>query len=443
MYKDGQKVWGDILSGLKLSISSSTFRTWFAGSYLMDYKKGENQNLLVVGVKNSFLKEQIEKRYLSKIEQVLLEKNLARDRVLFVVSQKIEQTAERTPLFSGIAPQYFAPLKNADSINPNHTFDNFVVGPSNNLAYLAASQVSSELARVYNPLVIYGPSGVGKTHLLQAVANEVLAKYEDAKILYVTAEKFTNDYLESLRNKTQSAFRSKYRSVHLLIVDDIQFLAGKESTQDEFFHTFNELYLSGKQLVVASDKHPKELGRLNERLVSRLMGGMSADVGFPDYELRVGIIRIKCAERKVKLTSETVEFIASNCQGGARELEGMLTNVLAQIKMTGSFENTQFKAVSNKKTTTKDQIIDVVCGHFKTNIGELKSSSRMASLVCARQILMYFLRLELSLSLDEVGSCFGRDHSTVIHSLNKVRIKISQNQKFADEVSRLRETINI
>ena len=450
MYKDGQKVWSTVLSSLKLSISSSTYRTWFSGSYVLDYKPKENGGLLVIGVKNAFLKEQIEKRYQDKIESILTIEGLANVQVVFVVSQKEPEAVKfkNTPLFTGVANQYFGSMRSPESLNPRHTFDNFVVGQSNNLAYLVATQTALQLGKLYNPLVFYGPTGVGKTHLIQAVGNEILAKYEDAKVLYVTAEKFTNDYLESLSNKTQGAFRQKYRNVHVLIVDDIQFFAGKESTQDEFFHTFNDLYLSGKQIIAASDRHPKELGKLRDRLVTRFLGGMCTDLGLPDLEMRLSIIRAKCNEQQVNLQEEMINYLASECLGGVRELEGMLTSAIAHIRLSGASDVTsELKGLiansRRNKTVDVQTVIDAVCKYYQTNMGEIKGPSRKASLVAARQVLMYLLRKELGLSLEVIGGLIGgRDHSTIIYGVDKISSLSRSNRNMQDELLRIQELFN-
>lgn len=447
MYKDGQKMWGEILASLKLSTSPVTFKTWFSGSYVMDYKDIDGARVLVVGVKSSFLKEQIEKRYLDKIKDILFKKGDTGSRVMFVVSQKEVglPAVGSGPLFSGVAIKHIQSSFNSEAINPNHTFENFIVGPSNNLAFLAANQVAGQIGKVYNPLLFYGPTGVGKTHLLQAIGNEVLTKYDDAKILYITAEKFTNDYLESLANRTQAAFRNKYRSVHVLVIDDIQFLAGKESTQDEFFHTFNDLYLSGKQIIAASDKHPKELGKLKERLMSRFLGGMCADLSLPDYEMKVAIIRAKCAERGFVVEERVVDLIASECAGGARELEGMLTSTLAMLRISkngAGIEELRDIVSKNKPKSikiTKEDLIDAVSKHFETNIIDLASSSRKARLVFARQVLMYLLRSELAMPLVTIGDLLGgRDHSTIIHGVYKIADRIKSSSKIKDEVLRVK-----
>jgi chromosomal replication initiator protein len=451
MYKDGQKVWAEVLSSLKITVSASSFKTWFSGSYLLEYKKTEDRTLLIIGVKNGFLKEQIEKRYLEVIVDILKAKGLGSIEIVLVVSQKENASvvSKSAPLLSGIAQNYILDYPKSSSLNPYHNFSNFIVGGSNNLAYIAATQVAGQLGRVYNPLLFYGPTGVGKTHLLQAIGNEILAKYEDAKVLYVTAERFTNDFLESLRNKNQEAFRNKYRHVHLLIIDDIQFLAGKEGTQDEFFHTFNELYLSGKQIIAASDKHPKELGKLKDRLISRFLGGMCADLSMPDIEMKMAIIKAKCGDRGITLDDEIVNYIARECTGGARELEGMLTTTLAHIKLSGSANSVsdiKSALVKNKKISksiTAGMIMEACCRHFKSKLSDIKSRSRSASLVKTRQVIMYLLRVELELPLESIGDLLGgRDHATVIHGFKKIEKEISLNQTLKDEVLRILDVIN-
>lgn len=442
---ESQKIWNNILGTLKEQVSPSVYKTWFAGSYALDFKKSERGSTLIIAVKNNFLKEQIEQRYLAKITEAARQKN-GEIEFAFVVSVKPKvKNTKNEPLFSGNALSYTHRSRTAESINPNHTFANFVVGFSNNIAYLAATQTASNLGRAYNPLFIYGPTGVGKTHLMQAIANDVLAKTIDAKVLYVSAEKFTNDFIESLNNRGQQAFRAKYRNVDVLLVDDIQFLAGKESTQDEFFFTFNELFLSGRQLICASDRHPRELTRLKERLVSRFLGGMTADLGLPDLEMRAAIVNQKCKERGVKLPEEIVDYLSKTCTGGARELEGALITALTCLKLSGGPASIDsIKASLEKKmanTTpilTTGKIISAACKYFKISISDLNSQSRKAPLVNARQVLMFLLRQELSLPLEEIGHLLGgRDHSTVIHGIAKVR-EAAKSPEANDEILRIK-----
>lgn len=448
---EGQKIWSNILSSIKSQISLSSYKAWFLGSFVLDYKKNGDKNLLVIGVRNNFLKEQIETKYSPIISETIKLNGDSNIEFVFVVAQKEnKKTIKNEPLFSGVPQRVIANGRKAEALNPSHILGNFVVGPSNNLAFLAAQQVTANLGLIYNPLLFYGPSGVGKTHLLQAIGNEVLEKFIDAKVLYVTAEKFTNDFIESLGNRTQASFRQKYRGVDLLLIDDIQFLAGKESTQDEFAHTFNDLLLLGKQVVIVSDQHPKELGRLKERLVSRFLGGMTANISLPDLEMRVAILKAKCQEKAVHLDEEIIYYLAQSSMRGARELEGLLVSVLALMKLSGGKATLDdIKAVveknrlTEKPTATPGKIIEAVCKHFKLSSGDLRGSSRKASLVFARQILMYLLRKKLGLPLEQVGEIIGgRDHSTVIYGVEKIERVLLHNQSMSDEVLRIETLIN-
>ncbi|MCR4324702.1 MAG: chromosomal replication initiator protein DnaA [Candidatus Curtissbacteria bacterium] len=445
---NGQKVWASILSGVKSQVSSSTFKTWFSGSYVMDFREEESRRLLVVGVKNNFLKEQVETRYQTVINDIIRKKGFSDCEVTFVVSEQTDSSSQISdaPLFSGEAPTFINSFKKIDNLNPLHTFDNFVVGASNNLAFLAFKQVSENPGTSYNPLFVYGATGVGKTHLLQSCGNEILNKIPDAKVLYASAEKFTNDYIESLNNRTQSHFRHKYRNVDVLLVDDVQFLAGKESTQDEFFYTFNELYLAGKQIVLASDHHPRDLGKLKDRLVSRFLGGMAVDISRPDLELRVAILKAKCKEKNVVLGDGVLNFIADSSQGGVRELEGLLLQVLSLSKLTsGGITLDEIKRAieRNKRPSvappSPGKIIDSVSRHFRVPREELCGPKRKANIVFARQILMFILREDLGLALEAIGELVGgRDHSTIIYGVERVNKLIGENQNTRDEVARIR-----
>lgn len=451
MQKDGQKLWGDILNLIKLKVSSSTFKTWFAGSHVVEYKTDVNRKLLIIGLKNNFLKEQVETRYQPIISE-LRESNGYEDVELeFVVANKAQESVSKSaPLFSGEPQRLSVSRRKLEDLNPNYTFDSFVVGSTNNLAHVAATQVADSPGSSYNPLLFYGPTGVGKTHLLHSVGNKLIDISVEAKVLYVTSEKFTNDYIQSLNNKTQQSFRQKYRTIDLLLIDDIQFLAGKESTQDEFFHCFNELALIGKQIVVASDKHPKELGRLKERLVSRFLGGMIVDIGYPDLEMKMAIIKKKSKDKNIFINDSLVEYIAKESHGGARELEGVLTATMAKIKLSGGkFDLEDIKRLLNKNQSinkiavSPGKIISIICKKFRVDEANIKSASRKAKLVKVRQILVYMLRRELGLSLESIGDLVGgRDHSTIIYSVDKVEKQVNDDISFRDEILRIKTLIH-
>lgn len=450
---DGQKIWNNILTGIKSQVSSSTFKTWFAGSFVLGFQQKADKKLLIIAFKNNFIKEQVEARYLPLISQIAKKNKEGDIEIVPVVASKENgaKTIKNEPIFSGVPMQMNLNSKTAHVLNSNFTFDNFVVGPSNNLAFLAAKQVAAGPGSSYNPLLIYGPTGVGKTHLLQAIGNEVLNKTVEAKVLYATAEKFTNDYIESLGNKTCSTFRAKYRKVDLLIIDDVQFFAGKESTQDEFFHTFNELYLSTRQVICASDRHPKELGKLKERLLSRFLGGLVADINIPDLEMKIAIIRAKCQEKNLNLDEEITAYIAQTSDGGAREIEGNLISVLTQMKLTGGqITIEQVKEAIHKNgqpfasKPTASAIFSAVCRYFGVPAEDLRGPARRASLAFARQVLMYLLRKQLNLPFDEIGRLTGhRDHSTVIYGVTKIENTIRGNQAKKDEVLRIQQLANV
>ncbi|MBI3283000.1 chromosomal replication initiator protein DnaA [Candidatus Curtissbacteria bacterium] len=442
-----QAVWSGILTGVRSQVSSSAYRAWFLGSSALELKRAGDRDILIIGTKNSFLKEQLEKKYLPMVVETAKKNGLANCEVIFVVAgpRPREAKAAAAPLFSGVA-QTSTSFRKVEILSPNHAFENFVVGASNNLAYMAFSQAAATPGSLYNPLLVYGQTGVGKTHLLQAFGNRVLASVLSAKVLYVSAEKFTNDYIDSLNNHTQQAFRSKYRGADVLLADDGQFFAGKESTQDEFFHTFEELHLSGRQVVIAMDRHPRELTRIKDRLADRLAGGMVVDISKPDLELKIAILKQKCQEKGVDVSGEVLEYIASVSGDGIRELEGSLVRVLALIKLSsGKISLEAIKdsigtvAAAGKKTVSAGAVIEAVCRHFRVSREDLCGPRRKAALVYPRQVLMFLLRQDLGLALGAIGDLLGgRDHSTVLYGVDKVARLLSANQSKQDEVSRIR-----
>src|SRR3990170_5462986 len=445
---EGKKIWNNILSGVRSQVSYSTFKTWFSGSYVLDFKTDTENPTLIMALKNSFLKEHVEARYKPIIKNLIAKNGTRRLEVIFVVAPKIDDKKPKAePIFSGIPQAYYIKSGKAEVLNPDYNFVNFVVGPSNNLAYTAAKQASS-LAPTYNPLLIYGTTGVGKTHLLQAIGNQLLQTFQDAKVIYASSEKFTNEYIESLGNKTQAQFRNKYRTADLLLIDDIQFPAGKEGTQDEFFYTFDELSLLKKQIVLVSDKHPTTLGKIKERLTSRFLGGMCVDIGLPDIEMRKAMIDVKCHARGVSLPGEISQFIAESCPGGARELEGLLISALSLSRLSGgriSLDDVK-KASSNfantREAISPENVALAVASHFKIPADDLVSASRKANIVLARQILIYLLRKDLGLPLVRIGVLVGgRDHSTIIHSVEKLGRQIETDRNLKDEVLRIRSSL--
>lgn len=442
-----QTVWSGILAGVRSQVSSSAYKAWFTGSSVLELKKSGERDILVVGTKNSFLKEQLEKKYLSLVTSSAKKQGLKNCEVVFVVSNPKQQEtkSKMEPLFSGIAPLSINSFRKSEALSPNHTFENFVVGASNNLAHMAFTQAATAPGSAYNPLLVFGQTGVGKTHLLQAFGNRILAQVIDAKVLYASAEKFTNDYIESLKNHTNQAFRAKYRGVDVLLIDDVQFFSGKDSTQDEFFFTLEELSLSGRQVVLATDRHPRELLRVKDRLTSRFMGGMVVSIAKPDLELKIAILSQKCKEKGIDVSGEILEYIASSTDGGIRELEGSLVHVLALIKLSSgkiTLEAVKSSIGNTPKVPmviTAQAVVDAVCRHFRISRANLCGPRRKAELVYPRQVLMFLLREDLGLALESIGELVGgRDHSTVVYGVDKMARLLSLDQSRRDEISRIR-----
>ena len=339
-------------------------------------------------------------------------------------------------------------------LNPNYTFDTFVVGNNNKLAHAASLAVSESPGEVYNPLFLYGGVGLGKTHLMHSIAHFIHSNNPNLKILYVSSETFTNELIEAIRNGNNTAmtkFREKYRNIDVLLIDDIQFIIGKESTQEEFFHTFNELYLSKKQIVISSDKPPKDMETLEERIRSRFECGLTADIGSPDYETRMAILRRKEDMDNFHLDDEILNYIATNIKSNIRELEGALNKLLAlsnlektEITMEVAMKELQTIISPDKpKEITPQLIIDVVCEHFHVTMEQMISKSRSSDIAKPRQIAMYLCKNMTDTSLETIGSLLGgRDHSTVIHGVNKIEEEVASNESTSNVISIIKKKIN-
>ena len=323
-----------------------------------------------------------------------------------------------------------------NNLNPKYTFDTFVIGSNNNLAHAAALAVADSPAEVYNPLFIYGGVGLGKTHLMHSVAHYILDNNPDARVMYVTSEKFTNELIQSIRNKTTMEFRDKYRNIDVLLIDDIQFISGKESTQEEFFHTFNALHEAKKQIIISSDRPPKEIRTLEERLLSRFEWGIIADIQSPDYETRMAILNKKTEADGISLEPSILEYIAANVKSNIRELEGSLNKLIAlsrlkkkQINMDLAIEAIQdYVSADAGHTVTPSYIVDIVADHFSLTPQEIYSKNRSNKIAYPRQIAMYMCRRYLNMSLVDIGKAIGdKDHTTVMHAVKKIEDDISKN----------------
>ncbi len=442
MEVDSKKLWSEILKDIKSDLSPANFRTWFSATKLENNYDNE-KILFKVVVLNNFVREQIQARYLDQIKDRISQKYSEEEFDLTVEVGKVEiLNIEDQPKINEVFKEQTSNSEikvgwsSVNNLNPNFTFDKFVVGNSNNLAFAAAQAVAQSPGSVYNPFFIYGGVGVGKTHLMQAVANGILARDSTVRVIYTTCEKFTNEFIESISSKNSKSFREKFRRNDILMIDDIQFLSGKESTQEEFFHTFNELYGGGKQIIMTSDRHPSSLGKIEDRLVSRFLGGLTVDIGNPDFEMRVAIINQKIKTKSLDLTPEIVDIIASKVDKNTRELEGVLTGIISLASLRGQAIDVdivkKFFGIQSETRRTKPitprRVISVVGNKTKVSTGDILSKNRQKELVTARQIVMYLLREEYKFSLVSIGdSLGGRDHTTVMHGVEKIKTDIKTN----------------
>ncbi len=447
--------WDDILSYLKEEhdIMDVSYRTWLLPLQLY----GMDGNRVIIVAPDSAMISYIKKKYGFFLKIAIEEKTGIECEVDFISkeeSQKesVQPKKQAQPKDSpDVSPEA---LQNAN-LNPKYTFDTFVVGANNNLAHAASLAVAESPGEVYNPLFIYGGVGLGKTHLMHSIAHFILKNNPKAKILYVTSEKFTNELIDAIRNKnntTTTEFREKYRNNDVLLIDDIQFIIGKESTQEEFFHTFNTLYESKKQIIISSDKPPKEIETLEERLRSRFEWGLTVDIQSPDYETRMAILRKKEEMEGYNIDNEVIKYIATNIKSNIRELEGALTKIVALSKLGTNREITTALAEEALKDlispnasreVTPESIMQVVCDHFGITQQDIASQKRSRDIVIPRQIVMYLCRDMTDTPLQTIGKYIGgRDHTTIIHGAEKIANDLEKNESLRATIDLLKKKIS-
>lgn len=429
-------VWKNVLDRLRTQLSETTIDTWFDEVDVITME----DSAFVLHCSNTFKKSTIEARFMRHIKEAL------KDIFSADLEVKILNDDQLTA-YHGVAPDRPGALYESDAF----TFETYVVGPSNKLAYAAAKAVAERPAENYNPLFIYGDSGLGKTHLLYAIAHQVMRKDKDAKIVYIKGDDFTVELVNAIREGKNPEFREKYRQASLLLVDDIQFIAGKQQTQEEFFHTFNALYEAGKQIVLTSDRPPREMTLLQDRLRGRFEWGLMVDVTPPDFETRIAIIKTKAALLGVQLPDEITDYIAENVTTNVRQIEGTLNKILAYRDLLGDQVDEQAvsRAVqdmlrkSNEYIPSPSVIISYICKYFSLEEDVIRGQSRSRDIVNARQIAMYLIRRMTGLSLDVIGKEFdGRDHTTVLHSLRKTEKQMQTDPAFAELVKSITTNIN-
>ncbi|MCP4535967.1 MAG: chromosomal replication initiator protein DnaA [Chloroflexi bacterium] len=440
------KIWPAALGELQLQMTQATFDTWLRDSRSLKYE----DNTFVIGVKNGYAKDWLESRLLATIKRTLARLMGQTVQVKFVVwdedTIQQDEVALLAPLVqsSSATPTISPPVSTSVNLNPRYTFENFVVGPANRLAHAASMAVTESPASAYNPLFIYGGVGLGKTHLLHAVGH--ICHAQGFQVLYISSEEFTNDLIAAIRTHTTDTFREKYRTVDVLLIDDIQFIAGKESTQEEFFHTFNTLHGTGKQIIISSDRPPKAMSTLEERLCSRFEWGLIADIQSPDLETRIAILHSKSASYGLFIPDEIFYLIAGKIQNNIRELEGALNQVLAISRLNHQsltpkvVEAALNNLMPQRSKLTPDQILDAVSGHFDIGIPILQGRNRSRAIAQPRQIAMYLIREETGESLPRIGALLGgRDHTTILYGCERIADLIEENKDIRRQVTTLRQ----
>ena len=445
-----EETWQSVLAQIKLNMSPANFTTWFKNTGILEIKNSE----ATIATPNSFVREWIENKYSKIILKILHDlDNGIREVKYVVVNRSRTKPIEKNSFSPSETDQLdFQELKidKETNLNPRYLFDNFVVGPFNELPHAAASAVAKTPGSIYNPLFIYGGVGLGKTHLLQAVGNEVLTTAPQKRIKYLPAEKFVSEIVSSIRNNSIDVLKRRYQDFDVLIIDDVQFLAGKEKSQEEFFHLFNSLYEKNRQIIISSDRPPKAIPSLAERLRSRFEGGMIADISYPDLETRIAILKTKTREKKFDLDDKILEYIASSIQRNIRELEGALNRLIACQKVRAAQPLTVESAKSllkniispSIKMVSPQKLIQIVAEFYNLREKEILSETRRKEIVFPRQIAMYLLREELQQSYPSIGKKFGgKDHTTVIHSCKKISEEAKTNENLEEEITLIKQKI--
>ncbi|EKE06638.1 MAG: hypothetical protein ACD_18C00311G0005 [uncultured bacterium] len=452
------EIWQAVLAEFELTLSKANFTTWFKNTGIANYDDGK----AMICVPNTFTKSWLEKKHHSQIIKILERVTGKPIKKVDYVVENIKNIKNEECKLSGQPPQISTitnPLYNNQrkntlvqqfGLNPKYTFETFVVGKGNELAHAASQAVARRPGESYNPLFIYGGVGLGKTHLIQAIGHTMLEANPQTKILYVSSEKFTNEFVSSVKEGRAKEFKDRYRNVDLLLIDDIQFIGGKEQTQEEFFHTFNELHQQGKQVVLTSDRPPKAIPALEDRLKSRFEWGMIADISAPDFETRLAILQKKAQEKDFKIDEKMIQFIATQVQNNIRELEGALNKIIAyhELKNIIPTEETlkqvlsSFAEQSMKRSLTPREVVNVVASYFDISIEDVLGKSREKKLAFPRQIIMYLLREELKLSYPNIGDELGgRDHTTAMHAHTKISTNIDNDLKLKQDLEMIKQRL--
>lgn len=439
---DIKELWDNTLVNIELSISQANFKTWFRDTHIVSIEDG----VVALGVPSAFVRDWLSDKFAGLILKTLRNLNTHVRSVEFAIVPKTDRRSDRKPQQASVnaslpLEEYY--INKSDNLNPRYVFESFVVGPFNQLAHAAAQTVVKKPGITYNPLFFYGQTGHGKTHLTQAVGNQL--KRAGKKVFYVTSERFTVDFMNSLQNGTANNFKDKYRQYDVLIMDDIQFLSNKEKTQEELFHLFNALHDNNKQIVFSSDVHPALMQNMEERLKSRFSQGMIVDIPKPDFESRIAILKAKAAQNSIMLDEQVVNHLASTIEGNIRELEGALNTILCQSQLLGrtlTLDEVRLlikNSTRPRKSLAVADVVDKIARFYNIEPSSIYEKTRKKEVVRPRQLIMYILREDFHVSYPAIGQKLGgRDHTTVIHSCEKIKEDIKKSSDLEEEISQIR-----
>lgn len=441
---DTKQLWKNCLVEIEAGISKANFSTWFKNTNIVK----EDSGIVYIGVPNEFVRDWLKNKYHKLITKTIADVYENMRAVEYIIS-KVENTKEE-PIKNEAFTEKELPLKDLyinpeDNLNSRYKFDSFIVGSFNELAYAASQAIIENPGTKYNPFFVYGGTGLGKTHLLQAVGNSIKDKYPSKKVHYLTLEKFATDFINSLQSNKANSFKEKYRKYDLLIIDDIQFIGKMEKIQEELFHTFNTFYENNKQIIFSSDKHPNYIPELADRLKSRFAAGMIVDVTEPEYESRLAILKVKLKELNINLSDDVVDYMASSIQGNIRELEGGLNTVVCQYKLKNKapnlveVKNLLKNSIRPKKNVAIKDVVKIVSDYFNLEESSIYEKTRRKEIVKARQVVMYILREDFNVSYPLIGQKLGgKDHTTVIHSYLKIKDDLKNDPQLLQELEQIR-----
>jgi chromosomal replication initiator protein len=446
---DYKQLWQKVLIEMELGMSSANFATWFKDTRIVKEEAG----VIVISVPNAFVKEWLLTKYHNAILKSLRNLDSSIHALEYVVNKEESRRREEKSakeVNNRELPLPEMEVNKDDNLNPRYTFESFVIGPFNELAHAAAQAIIKKPGIMYNPLFIYGSTGHGKTHLIQAVGNHVKAASPGKKVYYMTSEQFGQDCMNALQNQKMNVFKEKYRKYDVLIVDDIQFFSDKQKFQEELFHLFNTLYENNRQIIFSSDKHPHFITGLEDRLKSRLAAGMTVDIPAPDKESRMAIISSKAVLQGISLSTEIVDYLAHSINGNIRELEGAVNSLLCQAELKGKeltmmdVRNYIKNNIKPKKTVAVKDVVRIISDYYNIKEESIYEKTRHKEVIRPRQIIMYILREDFNISYPSIGQKLGgRDHTTVIHSCEKIKNDIKEDQSLVEEVTQIRGLISV